>query len=105
MVGGPSAAGLRSLAQTMPPDGPTSAARMQSSADEKAQISDVTPAKSRMHQLSAFPIVGSSIGSSASEITRILRHICHLRATKFGARASGGARSVLRLDGGDQQDG
>jgi hypothetical protein len=42
-------------AQTMPPAGPTKAAPMQSPADEKAQISEVTPARSRMHQVSALP--------------------------------------------------
>jgi len=46
-------AGLRCA--TMPPAGPTKAAPMQSSADEKAQISEVTPARSRMHQVSALP--------------------------------------------------
>jgi hypothetical protein len=53
----------------MPPDGPTSAARTQSCADEKAQISEVTPAKSRMHQLSALPPAGGVDASAASKLT------------------------------------
>jgi hypothetical protein len=48
-------------AQMVPPAGPTKAARTQSCADENAQISDVTPAPSRMHQVSAFTAVSSSV--------------------------------------------
>ena len=57
----------RSGAQTIPPDGPRRAARMHSSADEKAQISEVMPAKSRIHQLSALPIAGIAVAIVASE--------------------------------------
>jgi hypothetical protein len=52
----------------MPPDGPTKAARTQSSADEKAQISEVMPAESRMHQLSAWPIAGIAVANAASTL-------------------------------------
>jgi hypothetical protein len=47
-----SATTLFSWTQTIP-DGPTTAAWTQSSADENAQIGDSIPSLSRMHQLSA----------------------------------------------------
>jgi hypothetical protein len=49
----------------MPPEGPTKAARMQSWADEKAQISCVTPAASRMHQLSALAMADDNAVAAA----------------------------------------
>lgn len=58
----------RSGAQTIPPDGPRRAAWVQSSADEKAQISEVMPAKSRMHQLSALPIAGIAVAIVDSKL-------------------------------------
>jgi hypothetical protein len=42
------------------------AARIQSWADEKAQISDVTPAESRMHHVSALAIAGIAVASAAN---------------------------------------
>ena len=61
--------------------------RMQSSADEKAQISEVTPARSRMHQVSAFP-------PASAICTRGDGHgpspcLTHLLMTKTTAPATG----------------
>jgi hypothetical protein len=52
----------------MRPDGPTKAARMQSSADEKAQISEVIRAESRMHQVSARPIAGIAVANATCRL-------------------------------------
>lgn len=84
-------AGLRCA--TMPPAGPTKAAPMQSSADEKAQISEVTPARSRMHKVSALPPARAFAREGDGH--RPSPCLTHLLMTKTTAPATGRGAQAL----------
>jgi hypothetical protein len=62
------APGVPSCTHTLP-EGPTSAAWMQSADEEKAQIGAIVPALSRMHQLSALSVAASMLKNAASAPT------------------------------------